>query len=67
MRKISFPSIDVGIIPEKKDRFFPVDFADVVDLEYKKEDLTCFYCRDNVTCPHAWDAYNTDGDCLFIK
>ena len=33
----------------------------------KKEELTCFTCRDNSTCPYAWDDYNTDGDCLAEK
>jgi hypothetical protein len=55
MQKIAFP----------KELFEPIPYC--VDLEIRKEDLTCFYCRDCDTCPCAWDTYNTDGDCLMLK
>jgi hypothetical protein len=32
-----------------------------------KEDLTCNNCPDKATCHYAFDAYNTNGDCLTSK
>lgn len=29
--------------------------------------MTCDTCQDNDTCEFAFDAYNTDGDCIAIK
>lgn len=29
--------------------------------------MTCDSCEDNASCPSAFDAYNTDGDCLESK
>ena len=29
--------------------------------------ITCEACPHNATCTHAWDLYNTDGDCLAEK
>lgn len=29
--------------------------------------FTCFKCKDNKTCPFAWDYYNLNGDCLASK
>lgn len=31
------------------------------------EDFRCFYCKEEPTCPSAWDLYNTGGDCLEEK
>lgn len=32
-----------------------------------RTEMTCKDCEDNNTCPFAWDAYNTYGDCLMEK
>lgn len=32
-----------------------------------RETTTCSECKQNVECPFAFDAYNTNGDCLAIK
>jgi hypothetical protein len=32
-----------------------------------KDQMTCYRCPDADTCPHAWDLYNTDRDCLADK
>ena len=32
-----------------------------------KEMTTCYHCDIYKTCRYAWDAYNTDGDCLASK
>lgn len=29
--------------------------------------ITCETCDDNADCEFAFDAYNTEGDCLAIK
>ena len=29
--------------------------------------VTCENCQSNDDCPHAWDWYNTHGDCLMEK
>jgi hypothetical protein len=29
--------------------------------------MTCDTCEENHKCPSAFDAYNTDGDCLESK
>ena len=36
---------------------------------FNMEDFTCFKCPSGfvIKCPHAWDEYNTDGDCLAEK
>ena len=31
------------------------------------EDFTCYDCPEKSTCPYAFDLYNRDGDCLFMK
>jgi hypothetical protein len=36
-------------------------------LAKKPEDLTCHDCEARGFCPFAWDAYNTNGDCLAEK
>lgn len=33
----------------------------------KREELTCYRCSNNKTCEFAWDHYNTNGDCLWLK
>lgn len=33
----------------------------------KKEDMTCFTCKDSAECASAWDLYNTSGECLAGK
>jgi hypothetical protein len=37
------------------------------NLNAFREKFTCYECPDNATCEFAWDAYNTDGDCLHMK
>jgi len=32
-----------------------------------KESLTCYGCNKKDICKCAWDAYNTNGDCLMEK
>ena len=32
-----------------------------------KKVFTCYGCKDNDKCPHAWCSYNTNGDCLADK
>lgn len=42
-------------------------------IEFKKKYnismrfLTCHVCDNNHDCEYAFDAYNTDGDCLAVK
>lgn len=43
------------------------EFRDVGQYQVEKEDTICWRCCDNKTCKYAWDAYNTDGDCLADK
>ena len=43
------------------------ELADVYYPEPTKEEMTCYKCESNKTCEHAWDSYNTHGDCLGIK
>ena len=31
------------------------------------DSMTCSKCASSETCEYAFDAYNTDGDCLAIK
>lgn len=31
------------------------------------EDFSCYECPDSEKCPFAYDAYNTNGDCLAEK
>lgn len=31
------------------------------------KELSCYTCQDNQECEYAWDAYNTNGDCLALK
>lgn len=38
--------------------------AEMSQYDVAKEDTTCWNCPENKTCKVAWDAYNTDGDCL---
>lgn len=33
----------------------------------RKEDTTCWDCTSKDTCEFAFDAYNTNGDCLAEK
>ena len=40
------------------------EFRDFGQYQVDKEDTTCWNCSENKTCKVAWDAYNTDGDCL---
>lgn len=35
--------------------------------ELWRETTTCFDCAKNTECEYAFDAYNTNGDCLAIK
>jgi hypothetical protein len=44
----------------------PVDMGPPPD-EPKREEMTCFTCKENITCPYAWDWYNIGGDCLAEK
>ncbi len=30
-------------------------------------ELTCSKCKENRSCPHAFDLYNLNGDCLAEK
>ena len=32
-----------------------------------RDGMTCDTCPDNDTCEFAFDAYNTDGDCIAVK
>jgi hypothetical protein len=33
---------------------------------YEKR-FTCYECPSNKECEFAWDGYNTQGDCLWMK
>ena len=37
------------------------------DVTPTREELTCFRCLMVDRCVYAWDAYNTNGDCLGDK
>jgi hypothetical protein len=43
----------------------PIDSDNIYEVD--KEDTTCFHCKDKDICDYAYDAYNTEGDCLFNK
>lgn len=43
------------------------DYYSAMEERIKPENLTCFECAENKTCEYAWDAYNTNGDCLAEK
>lgn len=36
-------------------------------LFYSEDDITCKKCARATSCLHAWDLYNTNGDCLDMK
>ena len=42
---------------------------EIPDAAYEPdpESTTCWDCKDKDTCPYAFDAYNTDGDCIADK
>jgi hypothetical protein len=33
----------------------------------ERQTYTCNKCAANLSCPYAWDGYNTNGDCLAEK
>jgi hypothetical protein len=37
------------------------------ELGFTLEDCTCLNCSDNETCNCAFDLYNTNNDCLWVK
>jgi len=41
--------------------------ADIIGHPVGVRDFTCANCPEVKTCPFAFDAYNTDGDCLKDK
>ena len=41
--------------------------VELKDEGFKFADFTCATCTVVAKCPHAFDAYNTDGDCLANK
>jgi hypothetical protein len=48
------------------------ELSDRIRVEFKEEgfkfaDFTCATCELVAKCEHAFDAYNTDGDCLVEK
>lgn len=36
-------------------------------LRVRYKEITCDKCSDNNSCQFAYDAFNTDGDCLAVK
>ena len=46
----------------KSDEEYPFPYEDM-----PKEDFTCYTCEEKEYCKYAFDAYNTDGDCLAYK
>jgi hypothetical protein len=51
---------------------FAKQYADERDAfneerELNKAEYTCYYCDENASCKHTFDAYNIDGDCLAVK
>jgi len=49
---------------ERGDKIYenPVDGSFILAGE-----TTCWYCLKQEKCPYAYDAYNTNGDCLAEK
>jgi len=38
-----------------------------MEMNYPPSAFTCFNCSFTESCPVAWDLYNLDDDCLYIK
>ena len=45
----------------------PVVVEDDGQYDIPHEDTTCYGCPESKKCEYAWDAYNTEGDCLKDK
>lgn len=58
----------VSVTPQMlADKVSLVVSEDPTYVEPKREELTCYSCGSNQTCPFRWDSYNTNGDCLADK
>ena len=49
------------------DQNYEISVARWTNVNPMPEEYTCFRCPINDTCARAWDAYNTNGDCLAEK
>lgn len=45
----------------------PQEVRSYISEKYGIDQFTCDDCTQKETCPCAFDAYNTDGDCLMEK
>ena len=45
----------------------PKKMINGIELIASPEDYTCYKCEDKYNCPHAYDEYNKNGDCLAEK
>lgn len=73
MKKNKRPKLDsmtngVSHIPRIKKGLYKVGKSNKLNTsDTEQSDLTCVTCGANNVCPYAFDAYNTNGDCLAQK
>jgi MoaA/NifB/PqqE/SkfB family radical SAM enzyme len=53
--------------PEEIKRMRDTCLEDLKSLGIVPKEITCDRCKSNDVCEWAYDAYNTDGDCLACK
>lgn len=55
------------LLPEPRRRAVALYWRNKQQLPIAPEEFTCWNCKQHGDCESAWDAYNTDGDCLEMK